>query len=292
MARSLSEIYNQIIAQKEAQAELSTLSPAAGETFSQLLEDLMARSKVSIWRLWAFVVSFYIWTHEKQNDIFQQEMIEWAATKQVPTLKWYRGVVLGFLFGKPLIWSETSGSFYQELLPTDDEDTLKIVKYCAVTKSPGFLRVKVATDSGGVPSTLSAAQSAAVEAFLDQVKAAGDTIELVNNPADQLNIELDVYVDPLVIDITTGELHLQAGVNPVMNALNEYLLNLEFNGRLVKNYMIDAMQAAEGVSNIDLNVLQHKYLGFPYADIDVSVVPDAGYFVIDTISVNYLPAED
>lgn len=290
MARKINVIYTEIIEAKQAEAHLAGLNSQAGETMQDFVAQL-SNSRVSIWRMWCFILAFFLWLEEKKNDIFEQEFEEKAKQKQPTTLKWYQQKVLRFLTGKPLVWNDNLSQFIQETTPADDIEALRIVKHCAVTKSPNKLRVKIAGDNAGVPTILPTAQATAVESFLAQIASAGDNIEVVNNTADKIKIELDAYVNPLVINIGNGELHNEAGVKPVENAIKDYLFNLDFNGRFVRTYFIDRMQQAQGVSNIDLNILEHKYAGFPFTDIDVSVVPDAGYFEIENLTINYLPAE-
>lgn len=289
MAQKLTEIYQQLIAAKESKTELAALDTQAGENMQYFIDEL-SNSKVSIWRLWCWVVAFYLWIFQKQDDTFRLEFEQLAAEKQVGTLGWYRNNTLNYLFGKAIIWS-ANDKFQQELLPTDDENLLKIVKYCATAKSPDKIKVKVATDNGGVPGTLTMVQALAVSTFLNNIRVAGDEIELVNNTADKLNIELDVYVDPLLIDLNTGELIITPGTNPTEDAIDNFLLNLEFNGRFKRTKFVDAIQEALGVTDVDVNVLQAKYGTFAYVDIDVSVIPDAGYFEIENLTINYKAAE-
>lgn len=290
MPQKLKDIYEELITATLANQHLTDLDATAGETMQDFVSSL-STSRVSIWRLWCFIVAFYLWLFQKQDDTFKTEIEYWSARKQVPTLKWYQQKVLNFLYGKPLVWNEDLGKFEQILLPADDEAILKIVKYCAVVPAPNKLRVKVATDNGGVPGTLTTTQATAVSSFLNQIKAAGDNIELVNNNADKLNITADIYVDPLVIDLSTGELIAEPGVKPAEDAINAYLLNLDFNGRFYRNGLIDSVQQASGITDIDLNVLESRYGTFPFANIDVSLVAEAGYFEINNLTLNYKAAE-
>lgn len=289
--RTLNQIYQEIITFKEAQAQLEELQPTTGETFSRLLSDLSSTSKVAIWRLWAYIVAFYIWQFEKLNAIYMQEAEAWASRKQVPTLRWYRQQALNYLHGVSITWDEATQSFLQLPDPDDDINELKVVKYCATIKAPGRVRIKVAADDNGTPAQLTTSQKSGLEFYLNQVRAAGDDLEIVNNEADKLKISFDVYVDPLAIDISTGELINEPGTNPVEDALSGFLLNLPFNGRLKSSALIDAIQSATGVTDIELLILEYKYGAFPWQPVGVSVVPDAGYFEVEELTINYLPSQ-
>lgn len=286
----LNEIYQQIITATEAESEISGLNAQAGENMNDFVSEI-STSKVSIWRLWSFIVAFYIWLHEKTDITFRAEYEQRARLKQVTTLRWYQQKVLNYLFGKPLVWNEELEVFEQVLADGEDIEDFQVIKYCAVTPAPNQIRVKVAGDNGGVPGQITAPQETALTAFLNQIKTAGDNIEVVNNTADLLNIELDVYVDPLVIDISTGELLAESGLKPIEDAIDAYLLNLEFNGRFVTTKFIDTIQEALGFADVNIVTLEHKFGAFPYQPINVSIVPDAGYFAIDSLTINYLPAQ-
>ena len=77
MANSIKEIYNQIIQEKERMSSLDALGydkdPAVTHA-DALLADLDSGSKVSIWRLWAYVVAVVIYFHEKMWDLFRAEV--------------------------------------------------------------------------------------------------------------------------------------------------------------------------------------------------------------------------
>jgi len=286
----LNEIYLELIEAKVAEAALASLDSVAGENMAYFISEL-SNSKVSIWRLWCWIVAFYLWSHEKTDQVFRSEYEYLAKLNQPTTLRWYQKKTLNFLFGKPLVWNEELDIFEQKLEDTDDESALKIIKYCAVTLSPNQIRVKVARNESGAPNQITAAQEEALLTFLNLISPAGDNIVIVNQVADELQISFDAYVDPLVINVATGELHSEPGVKPIELAVKNYLLNLEFNGRFVKTKFIDEIQKAKGYADVELTMLEYKFGSFPYQPIEVSVIPDSGYFVIDSININYLPAQ-
>lgn len=290
MAQSIKEIYQEIILATDAENHLSGLDVVAGEQMKTFVSNTSA-SKVSIWRLWCFIVAFRTWTLQKTDDIFRVEMELFAKEKQPTTYLWIQQKTLNFLFGKPLVWDDVLKEYIQKLEVTDDEELLKVVKHCAITKTSEGLRIKIAGDVGGIPTILPNAQSMAVGVFLDEYLATFTKFEIVNNIADKLKFEVDVYVNPLVIDLSTGELHNEPGVKPAEIAIYDYLFNLGFNGRFTNTFLIDHIQAAEGITNAITKVLQHRYLGFPYADVPVSVVADAGHFIFEFLTINYKAAE-
>lgn len=248
--------------------------------------DLTSTSAVSVWQNWSYIVAYIVNLFQKQDEAFKQEMEEMSRTKQVATLMWYRQITLDFLYGKSLVWNEETLKFEQQLAENESAEDFKIVDYCAAVKAPGKVRVKVAKDVSGVPGQLLTAEKNALEAYLNQMQAARDEIELVNNVADDLRIEIDVYVDPLLIDKSNGQLHAD-GTLPVELAIDNYLKNLEFNGAFVLTKFDDAIQEAEGVQDIKRVSIQSRYGVAAFEDIDVQQIADAGYFAIDNLTINY-----
>ena len=67
-ARTLNEIYAEIINEKQNYTELNALQPNIN-SLQTLLAELQTTSKVGIWRLWAYITALAIWTHEKLIDV-------------------------------------------------------------------------------------------------------------------------------------------------------------------------------------------------------------------------------
>jgi hypothetical protein len=272
MARTVETIYNEIIAKKDSYAELT---------------DLNSTSATAIYKLWAYVVAFAIFAHEKINDFFKEEVQDLVASKQAPTLRWYQQISKDYLHGKPLVWNEDSLKWEQQLATGEIASDFQLVQYAAAVKAPGKVRVKVAKQTNDLPDPLSTAEKAAFQAYMDLMQAAGDTVEVISNTPDDLQITIDVKVDASVIDVSTGALHTDSGSKPVEIAINEYLNALEFNGEYVINKMIDKIQKAEGVINPGEFTIKSRYGALPFTDVAVSLVANSGYFVIDSLTVNY-----
>ncbi len=71
MARTVTEIYNDLLAQKEATPELAGLTSTA---------------KTAIWRLWLYIVAYVIALHEalwdkKANELTELAKIHWWAQR-------------------------------------------------------------------------------------------------------------------------------------------------------------------------------------------------------------------
>lgn len=277
----LQEIQQEILNAKATAAELNALEVLT--TSEQTLNSATSTSKVAIWRLWVYVIAFCIWVHEKI-------VAKNAENSRPHTIKWYRDQCLNYLDGLALTWKD--GQFAYDTTGITDIEERRIIARCAVLESNnGELVIKVARLVNGVLMPLTAAQLARFEAYIKQIKDAGNRIRVINQLADNLKATLNVYVDVSIIDLQTGKLLNTTGdVYPVKDAINNYLANLEFNGAFVKEFFRDELQKAEGVKRPLIDVLQSQYSGFPFSDILDWKVPNAGYFKIDdaNLTINYI----
>lgn len=258
MARSIETLYNLIIAEKEARTELDVLS---------------STSATAIWRLWAWVTAAVLYTVELMHDLFRTEITTLLQTLKPGTLLWYREMCKAFQFGDDLAW--VNGAYVYPVIDAEKQ----IIAQCSVSEGQRGLVVKVAREVSGALEVLTAEQEAAFTAYVGRRKYAGTKVSIVNSAANLLKVIATVVYDPLLFN-SSGEL-LSDGTRPVDVAIENYLRNLPFNGRLRVTALVDAIQAVDGVMDVGLVALSHKYGANPYASIAVSHVPESGYFKID-----------
>jgi len=258
MARSISTIFNEIVHAKESNAELQSLTNS---------------SVVAIWRLWAWITAAAIFTVETMHDLFRAEVEGLLATKTPGTLLWYKNMCLGFRYGVGLVVVDGRIGY-----PLDD-NTPTLLAQCSVREDASGLIIKIAKQESGELVPLDVDEFSAFTAFLQAVKYAGTQIRIVNSPANLLWIEGQIFYDPLVFK-PTGE-SIAGGERPVDIAIEAYLRNLPFDGRLKRSELIAAIKAVEGVADVHLYVLKQKYAAYDYADIEISHIPESGYYRID-----------
>ena len=281
MARSITEIKLQITNEFIGNATIiSKYGLTIGQTFEQQF------SFVSLENIIFSIFAFCLWFHER--------IVERNAQNSRPhTIRWYREEFLNFLDGLPLVWKD--GQFKYDLTNVTDADVRKIIDRVAVLESNnGELVVKIATDNNGVIEPVTPAQFDRFKAYCQQIKDAGNRLRYINDSGDLLKMELTVEVDPLIIDLQTGQLLAplsgSGGLFPVKEAIQNYLQNLEFNGALVREFLRDAIQKANGVKLPIINVLESQYGGFAFEPIDQKKVPEAGYFILNdaNLTINYI----
>jgi len=167
-----------------------------------------------------------------------------------------------------------------------------------------FIKVAKDSDSGKNITFLNTTEQDNLKEFVKRIKDAGNQVQVTSIPGDLLSMKLKVYVDPLTIyvnpdnnqeDVNNGILIADGDTKPVEEAIKDYLKNIEFNGALVKTFLIDAVQKANGVS---IPVFEEFKSGIHSLNLDDTVVldsefyiPKAGYFDLEKlkISVDYFP---
>ena len=273
MARTIEQINNEIIKAKESEPALAGLT---------------STSKVAIWRLWAYITAFVIWTLEKIFDEHKKEVSEALSEQKPHTARWYRNKALAFQYGFNL-HSETD--LFDNTGYTEDEiNNSKIVKYSAVTESETESRliVKIATEQGGELQPISQGQKASFEAYMNEIKDAGVKITTINYLPDILKLQMKIYRDPLVLN-ENGQ-SILTGEKPVEKAIKEYFKKLPFNGELVLAHLVDALQQVEGVKIPHIILAESKWIDAGvndygnYQPIEVKTIPISGYFKIENFN--------
>ncbi|PHN00637.1 hypothetical protein [Flavilitoribacter nigricans] len=223
----ISEIYTDILDEVLADAELSGLS---------------STSKTAVWRLWAFVTAVQIWMHEFLWVKYKAFLDQAATYAQPHTLAWYQRKALEYQHGDTLIVDNGSVIYS----PIDPDN--RIIIACSVKETTqGIVVLKAAKDDGnGGLTALSEAEKDGFEGYVNRFKDAGVRTQIISQNADVLKLVADVYYSPGISPIDTFKPAFEA-------AINEFLLNLPFDGVIRKISLIDAMQNVLGFVDIGIN---------------------------------------
>ncbi|HLO38378.1 MAG TPA: hypothetical protein VK173_07810 [Lacibacter sp.] len=259
MARAITDIQNEIIAQVQANATLAPL--------------LTSTSKVAVWRLLTYVVAVCIWTLEKLFDIHVIDVNETISKLKPHSLRWYAEKARAFQYGYNLV----DDADYYDNTGIDDAtiEASQVVAYAAVVEQERGLRIKVARDTGDLAALTSPQLTAFIE-YMKRVKDAGVRLNITSTAADGLKLTLEIYYNPLVLNSTGARLD-GAGAEPVQDAVKNYLKNLPFNGVFVLQSLIDQLQVVDGVKIAHLVSAQAQYGLLPYQSFAVKYLPDSGY---------------
>lgn len=234
-----------------------------------------------------------IWIESLATSIFEHEQIVSlnASNSRPQNVENFRLAILSYHDGLDLKWID--GQFQYDFTGVTDVEVRKIIDRCAILENnDGELVVKVATDNAGTLSPITTLQEQRLGFYINQIKVPGVSIRLINKAADNLKTSIQVYVDPLLIDLATGkQLNVAGDVYPVKDAIKSYLSNLEFNGAFVTNFMTRAIEDKDGINLVSVDVIQSSFEALPFSDIINFKIPESGYFNIEdaNLTITYLP---
>lgn len=316
MSRTIAEIQIEILDEKNRQPQLASLT---------------SESKTAIWRLWTYIVATAIWIHEqiveRNARISRPHTLDWYRTQ---ALDFIDGKDL--IFNDGFFEFDTSGLSEAEIealkivkhcavseidletIITPDGNLTLETEINQNSSSAqllsdyfhnqvGVVFMKVAKDEGDNIVPLDADEQSRLREFIRRIKDAGNQIQISSIPGDQLKLDLRVYVDPLVIyvnpddpnDTDNGILVSDGTLKPVEKSIREYLKNIEFNGALVKTFLVDAIQGTPGVN---IPILDKMLAGGRAVTLSNEnridnefYIPNAGYFNLTQLelSISYYP---
>lgn len=274
MARTVQEIQGAML------ADIASNQALSGQ--------LTSTSKVAVYRLFTFIVAMAIWLLESIFDNHKKEIDTALYEQKSGTPRWYRNMSLAFQYGFDLL--EDSDKFDNTGYTDDQIEASKIIKYCSVKESieSNRLTIKVAGESGENLIPLDDTQITAFLQYMTEIKYAGVKLNVVNNPADKLLLNMQIYRDVLVIN--ENGVSILNGDKPVEKAIRAYMKALPFDGELVLNDLIAHLRAVEGVNDANIttatsssyNTATNTYTDFQ--PINVKTIPIAGYFEIENFN--------
>lgn len=285
MARQVEEIQEQIINLKNN---------------TSVLSDLNSNSVTAIWRLWTYIVAVAIRTLELLYDVHRTEMETLYSQQHAHTLEWYNTKAKNFMLGKQLI--NFTGNYDTTGMADDEIDTAHIVSYAACVRARRanntlFLRMKVAKGTDTARENLTDPELQAFTDYMYAIQDAGVDLECESRPADHIQATLTVYYNPQILDKDGNRLDGTAS-DVVKQAIIEYIQNLPFNGLLIPAYLIDAVQAVDGVMVPDLTMIQTQVDGSgQWLQLTESIgrIAEAGWYKFyndSDLQITYIPFDN
>lgn len=214
--------------------------------------------------------------------------------KKAHTPNWYASMAKLFQFGYEL--AGDSDAYDNSGLTQEEIDKSRIVKFAAAVsgRDKSILYLKIATGTNENKQPLSNTQLEAFTFYMSQISDAGVNLIIINDPADEIAIEMDVYYDPLILD-KYGKRLDGSDDTPVQNAIKYYIHNLQFNGMYVNASLVDSVQAVTGVKFPELKGAASRYGVYTeFRKIDGRERAHAGYYTIkDTnLKLNFKPYDE
>ena len=281
MARTLTEIYNALIASKESDSTLNSLLPNpdnwntlyTNANFKLLAATIVKKlgvSKVAIWRLIMFICAYGIYVHEQLFDIAQDEIDTLTLNRVFGQLPWYVEKAKTFQLGDDLVFINNEYYGYEVI-----DESKYIVTQASATVSSGQILLKVAKGDIGSLTPLSASEKTALQIYFlgttgvnaeDGIAPAGTKISIVSEDPDDLKFHCDVFVDPLVID-ENGILLSDGVTKPVEDSVTNYIQQLPFDAVFKRSSLEDAIQAVNGVVNVVVKYCDARFGSNSYTNV-------------------------
>lgn len=263
---------------------------AAGKTFD---EQFSATSLESI--LFFIIATAHRLFGFRLLEQHKKDVTELLHENKAHKNQWYATMAKRFRYGYRL---NTDTDTYDDSNLTEEQiEASRVVKFAAAVqpRDRSILYIKVATVAGGRKQPLATVQLAALRSYLvDEVADAGVRIEIINAPADEMRLEIDIYYNPLVLDDAGSRLDGSGGT-PVQDAIRKYLGNLPFNGLYTNQSLIDVLQAVEGVEQAELLGAWSRYGAYTgYQPINARSIPHAGYYTVndENLKLNFIAHEE
>lgn len=231
MARTIDQIQQEIIAQKEATPELSGLSG----------------SRRAMWRLWTRVIATIMATAEQLADVFKSDIEKQLAKGAPSTPLWIQDQVFKFQYDainpQVLVMDNFAPSY-----ATVDE-TLRIVTRCSVKADfSNVVNVKVAKSD--IPEPLDNSEKSALQDYATMIGTAGINYLVSSSESDKLYVEADIYYRGQYSAIIS---------DTVKTAISSFLSSIPFDGTLLLSDLEIAIKSVAGVKDVVLkNVYARK----------------------------------
>ena len=244
-------------------------------------------SAVSIESVLFYVFAVAVWAVEVLFDKHATEVDARIERLEPHTLRWYVNKVKAFMYGYRLM--DDTDQYDTSGMSETDIAKAQVVKYAVATEDSTVVYIKVAgqTDDGK-PCLLNKSQFAALKSYVNTIKDAGVSVQLRNEEADIIKINLIVYYDPTLMN-EHGE--LSDGSKPVDAAVQSVITNLPFNGIFRNTDLLEAIKAIPAVVVVDIDSASGGIqVRTRTADRYSSVVgynrPYSGYYEIDGGAAN------
>lgn len=255
------------------------------QTINDINEELQAEARAKIpglsnssvaeWKLWTYIMSVAVRLIQIITKNFVEEVNNKLLYQRQGTLKWYAEMAKKFQYGHNLIIKDDGTVGYKI-----DDPASRIVAVVSVVESfqDNSLKIKVARLVNNTLAEFTNEQRIAFSNYIENIKFAGTKIDIISTNPDLIFYNIDIYYnlayDPELLR------------SNIINALNEFRNNIDFNGIIYKQKLVDSLLHIEGVVTIDLKSLRYKNTNqHEYQDINIKYETYAGYFNYDDESI-------
>nr|DAI90886.1 MAG TPA: hypothetical protein [Caudoviricetes sp.] len=232
MARTLTEIY--------------TVAKQCRDKYLELTE-FQNDSKMSILDAFTWVTSSCIWAFENILDVFKVDLAKDLQNRVNGTPAYFANALLKYQSGDDLVISEDGASFSYATID-ESKRIISKVSYSEVVEDGYHDKLaiyKIATGEPGAYARIEEDELLAIRAYLGKILFAGQHAMVVSRNGDVLIPRVTVYHDGA---ISEDELYTN-----IENSLNDFIANMSFDGMLYAQKIIDCIQNAEHVTDVEVD---------------------------------------
>lgn len=229
MSRTIKEIYNQAVAERNKRLELTEFS-----------ND----SKMSVMNGILWVVSAVIYSFETLLDVFAVDITEAINARINGTPAYYANALLQYQQGDELLVREDGLAFgYANV--DERKRIITRVSYIESTDDNNIdskLILKIATGYKGNLEAIPAEELVPINAYIGKLKFAGTRVEVISTKGDVLVPRLTVFYD--------GAIPEEEMYDAIEALLKEYVMEIDFDAAVYVSRLTDALRRAEHVRDV------------------------------------------
>lgn len=243
MSRTIKDIYNEAVAERNRRLELS---------------EFASDSKMSIMNGILWVVASVIYSFETLLDVFAVDISNTIDNRINGTPNYYAKALLQYQQGDELVVREDGLAFgYAQVDET--KRVITQVSYVESTDDQNIdskLILKVATGTKGNLEAIPADELVPINAYIGKLKFAGTRIEVISTKGDVLVPRLTVFYD--------GAIPEPEMYDAIESRIKEYVMNIGFDAAVYVSCLTDAIRRADHVTDVY---------------IDETAIPGQGVFI-------------
>jgi hypothetical protein len=238
------------------------------------------RGKLNVWGRIQLAFAFLGFIQTENIKAYRANVQALVDSAYPGTARWWDRVLRTFQYGDNLEIDLATGRYFYPAIDSEKQ----IIKH--VSLSAGIIKV-AAEDGSNNRIALTTDQLAALNSYIGQVCMWGAQPKATSRSADLLRLTMKVHYNALFL--------LERVKEEVNRAIMAHIKNLSFNGTLYRSKLQDAVQAVEGVTDVQVLSLEARHLQIPYQPVERIYQPLAGYLQIDAAhplqsSIEFIPS--
>jgi hypothetical protein len=227
MARTISQIKQQILTEKATYSELNVLNNP---------------STTSLFNLWAYITAVCISVLENLQDVFITEVETIVNRGVVGSKAWLDYQIRRFQYTNILILDTVTFLYKYANSDVSKEIISRVSISDGINKE---IIIKVAKSEP--PTPLTTDEKDALNSYLKQIVTAGVSTNLISTDSDKVILTAQIYYDGQYSSVIKDN---------VIIGIKNYLLNLPFDTQIRVSSIQDSIQNVLGVKDVIINYLE------------------------------------